>query len=68
MTQVKYLSKKNIDCSLERQYDKNITDKYMFTFEVKIIVPKNYCKNQIKIGDSDSSVFNWFRNLYFLFK
>ena len=45
MATVKFLEKQVIDQSLAREYDPKIQDSVILTFEVKLIVKKDYYDN-----------------------
>ena len=74
MAKVKFLGKKVIDQSQAREYDPTIQDSIMLTFEVKLIVKKDYYESTfnedaILIGESDGRVSSWFYRLYtYLYK
>lgn len=69
MATVKFLEKIVIDQSLAREYDSTIQDSIMLTFEVKLIVKKDYYdsthnEDAILINESDARVSSWFYRLY----
>lgn len=69
MTQVKYLEKQIIDQSHSRTFNPSISDSVILTFEVKIVISKDWYEkthneDSIDIGDSDARVSVWFRDLY----
>lgn len=74
MASVKFLEKKVIDQSHARGFDPTIQDSIMLTFEVKLIVKKDYYDNThnedaILINESDARVSSWFYRLYtYLYK
>lgn len=74
MARVKFLNKTIIDQSQAREYDPTIQDSIMLTFEVKLIVKKDYYtktfnEDSILIGESDARVSSWFYRLYtYLYK
>jgi len=74
MASVKFLEKKVISQSQSREFDPTIQDSIMLTFEVKLIVKKDYYDNTfnedaILINESDAHVSSWFYRLYtYLYK
>lgn len=74
MATVKFLNKTVIDQSQARECDPSIQDSVMLTFEVKLIVKKDYYdrtynEDVILINESDARVSSWFYILYtYLYK
>lgn len=69
MAKVKFLNKTIIDQSIAREYDPKMQDSVMLTFEVKLIVNKDYYDNThnedaISINESDATVSSCFYRLY----
>lgn len=70
MTGATYKAKNIIEQKEAREFDPEIQDTLMFTFEVKILVKKDDIENifddNFNVGDSDARVSNLFRGLYML--